>query len=138
MATLQATKVSSGTEQMPGIGDGQSAKVMASTYTWAAAPGASDIIQSALIQSGSVITDVTIVHTGLGTSGTFEVGYGADTDYFIASASQSAAGVVRMSAATALPLTLTTNDTVDVKVNAAGASAAGTIAIIVTFLPRNA
>lgn len=138
MAVLQALKVSSGTEQMPGIGDGQSLKCVASTYSWTAAPAAADVIQSAVIQAGSVITDVVVVHSGLGASGTFRVGYGLDDDYFVASGAQTAAGVVRMSAGTAFPLTLATNDTVDVTVNAQGASATGSISIIVYFLPRNA
>jgi hypothetical protein len=138
MATLQATKVSSGTEQMPGIGDGQSAKVVSSTYAWTSAPALNDIIQSALIQAGSVIVDVWIVHTGFGAASTLEVGYGGDTDYFVVSGSGVTGGVIRMSAATALPLTLLTNDTVDIKVNAAGASATGSVTINVQFLPRNA
>ena len=138
MAILQALKVSSSTEQMPGIGDGQSLKCAASVYTWAAAPAAADVIQSALIQAGSVITDVVVVHSGLGTSGTFRVGYGLDDDYFVVSGAQATGGVVRMSAITALPLTLLTNDTVDVTVNAQGANATGSIAIYVYFLPRNA
>lgn len=137
MATLQALKVSSTTEQMPGIGDGQGCKVMASVYNWTAAPQANDVIQSALIQSGSVITDVVIVHSGLGASGTFRVGYGLDDDYFVVAGSQATGGVVRMSAATAMPLNLTVNDTVDVTVNVAGASATGSIAIIVYFTARN-
>lgn len=137
MAVLQAVKVSSGTEQMPGIGDGQGLKCVASVYNWTTAPAVSDVIQSALIQSGSVIVDVVVVHSGLGTSGTFRVGYGLDDDYFVVSGAQATAGVVRMSAATAMPLTLTVNDTVDVTVNAQGASATGSIAIIVYFTARN-
>lgn len=139
MAILQTIKVSSAAlTAMPGVGDGQSAKTIAANYTWTAAPGVGDLFYSPLIQAGSVVTDVTVVHTGLGTAGTFEVGYGDDTDYHVVSATQATGGVVRMSAATALPLVLTTNDTIDVKVNAAGASASGTLSIIVTFLPRNA
>ena len=138
MAILQATKVSSSTDQMPGIGDGQSAKVIASTYTFAAAPGLNDVIQSGLIQAGSVITDVMVVHTGLGTSGAFQIGDGVDPDRWAAAAAAVTGGVVRASAATALPYVLPANDTVDVTITAAGANAAGTVAIIVTFLPRNA
>jgi len=138
MAILQASKVSSGTEQMPGVGDGQSVKCVASSYTFATAPASGDVIQSALIQSGSVIVDVTVVQSGLGTSGAFEIGYGLDTDYFSAAAAGVTGGVRRADAATARPLTLTTNDTVDVRVTAAGATAAGTVDIIVYFLPRNA
>jgi hypothetical protein len=137
MAILQATKVSSQTEQMPGVGDGQSAKVLASTYVSTAAPASGDIIQSGLIQAGSVITDVTVVHSGFGASGAFEVGYGGDTDYFVAAAASVTGGVVRMSAATAQPLVLSTNDTVDIRMTGTGATAAVTITIIVTFLPRN-
>ena len=138
MAILQALKVSSSTEQMPGIGDGQSAKCVASSYSWTTAPAVNDVVQSALIQSGSVIVDVQVVHSGLGTSGTFRVGYGLDDDYFVVSGAQATGGVVRSSAVTARPLTLTANDTVDVTINAQGANATGTIDIIVWFLPRSA
>ncbi len=138
MAILQATKVSSGTEQMPGIGDGQSAKCMASTYTFSAAPASGDVIQSGLIQSGSVIVDVMVVQSGLGASGAFEIGYGGDTDYFSAAAAAVTTGVRRADAGTARPLTLTANDTVDVRLTGTGTTAAGTVDIIVWFLPRNA
>lgn len=137
MAILQALKVSSDTEQMPGIGDGQGLKCVASTYSWTSAPAVNDVIQSALIQAGSTIVDVVVVHSGLGTSGTFRVGYGLDDDYFVVSGAQATGGVVRSSAVTALPLKLTANDTVDVTINALGASATGTIAIIVYFTARN-
>lgn len=138
MAILQATKVSSNTDQMPGVGDGQSAKVIASSYTFATAPALNDVIQSGLIQAGSVITDVMVVHTGLGTAGAFQVGDGFDTDRWSAAAAAVTGGVVRASAATALPYVVQQNDTVDVTITAAGANATGTVAIIVTFLPLNA
>jgi len=138
MAILQASKTSSAALlAMPGVGDGQSAKVTSSNYTFAAAPATGDIIQSALIQAGSVITDVKVVLSGFGANSTFEVGYGDDTDYWIVSGSGVTGGVFRDSAATARPLVLVTNDTVDVKINAAGATAAGTVDIIVTYVPRN-
>lgn len=138
MAILQSIKTSSGALlAMAGVGDGQSAKVTSSAYTFAAAPALGDIIQSSVIQSGSVVTDVTVVLSGFGTGSTVEVGYGDDTDYFIVSTSGVAGSVLRMSAATARPLVLVTNDTIDVKINAAGATAAGTVDIIVTYLPRN-
>jgi hypothetical protein len=138
MAILQATKVSSSTEQMPGVGDGQGAKCAASSYAWTAAPASGDVIQGPLIQAGSVVTDVTVIHSGFGASGAFEVGYGVDTDYFAVAAAAVAGGVVRSSAATAQPLVLTTNDTIDVRMTGTGASATGTVTIIVWFLPRNA
>jgi len=138
MAILQASKTSSAALlAMAGVGDGQSAKVTSSAYTFAAAPATGDIIQSAVIQAGSVITDVSVVLSGFGTGSTVEDGYGDDTDYFIVSGSGVAGGVLRSSAPTARPLVLVTNDTVDVKINAAGATAAGTVDIIVTYVPRN-
>ncbi len=138
MAILTTTKVTSGTTQMPGVGDGQSCKVVAANYAWTSAPALNDVIVSPLIQAGSVITDVVVVHTGLGPSGAFKVGYTLDDDYFVVAGTQVSGGVVRMSAATALPLVLTTNDTIDVTVTAAGANATGTISIIVYFTPLNA
>lgn len=138
MATLQALKVSSTTEQMPGIGDGQSAKMAASQIVTTAAPASGDVIQGPLLQAGSVVLDVTVVHSGFGASGAFEVGYGVDTDYFAVAAAAVTGGVVRTSAATAQPLVLATNDTIDVRMTGTGATAAVTITIIVTFLPRNA
>lgn len=136
MAIQQATKLST-TEQMPGVGDGQSSKVIASTYTSTVAPPLNEIIQSGLIQAGSTILDVWVIHSGMGAAGAFEVGYGLDTDYFAVAAAAVTGGVVRMSAPTAQPLVLTTNDTVDVRVTAAGATAGVTITIVVHFLPRN-
>lgn len=137
MATLQALKVSSGTEQMPGVGDGQSCKMVASTYSWTSAPASGDIIQSALIQAGSVITDVVVTHSGFGASGAFSVGYGGSTAYYAAAAAAVAAGVVRMSVGN-IPYIPTANDTVDVVMTGTGASATGTVTIIVYFQSRNA
>lgn len=138
MATIQATKVSSTTEQMPGIGDGQSLKCVASRYDFTAAPALNDVIQSGLIQKGSVIVDVSVVHSGLGTSGAFKVGDGVDDDRWAVAAAAVTGGVVRASAATALPYVLPANDTVDVTITAAGANATGSVAILVYFLPLNA
>jgi hypothetical protein len=144
-STFQATKVSSGTEQMPGIGDGQSLKCVSSTYSLAAALVINDVIQSALIQAGSTVVDVMVVVSDLDTNGTplitLDVGYGGDPDYFIAASTiGQTGGVARASAVTALPLTLTTNDTIDVTVKAAPATGAttGTVTITVFFTPRNA
>jgi hypothetical protein len=138
MAILQATKVSSQTEQMPGVGDGQGLKAMASAYTFAAAPALGDVIQSSPIQSGSTVIDVIVHTTGLGAAGAFEVGYGGNTSYFSVGAAAVGGGIRRADAPTAAPLVLSTNDTIDVRITAAGASAAGTVTIIPIFLPRNA
>jgi len=138
MAIQQALKISSDAiYAMAGVGDGQSSKVTVSRVITTVAPPLNDVIQSALIQKGSMITDVTVVHSGLGASGAFEVGYGGDTDYFVVAAAAVTGGVVRMSAATAQPLALTENDTVDVRITGLGATAAVTITIIVTYVPLN-
>lgn len=145
--TYQALKTSSGTEQMPGIGDGQSLKCVASSYVVTAGTALviNDIIQSALIQKGSVITDVTVVVSDLDTSTgiTLDVGItGVAPQYFVAaSTAGQTGGVIRASAVTARPLTLTTNETVDVLVKTAATGTAATtftIDIIVYFLPPNA
>jgi hypothetical protein len=138
MAILQALKVSSTTEAMPGVGPGQSAKYAASQITTTTAPAANDIIQGSLIQAGSVILDVIVIQSGQGASGAFEVGYGGDTDYWAVAAAAVTGGVVRASAPTAQPLVLTTNDTMDVRITGTGATAAVTFTIITIFLPRNA
>lgn len=138
MATVQATKVSSMTEQMPGVGDGQSAKVAVSQYTSVAALAVGDVIQGPLIQAGSVITDVMVHTTGMGAAGAFEVGYGGDTDYWSVAAAAVAGGVRRADAPTAAPLVLSQNDTPDIRITGQGATAGVTYTITVTFLPRNA
>ncbi|MNR50356.1 hypothetical protein D3C85_1698620 [compost metagenome] len=72
---------------------------------------------------------------------TLDVGYGTDPDYFIAASTVGqTGGVARASAVTALPLTLTTNDTIDVLVKAAPTTGttAFTVTITVFFLPVNA
>lgn len=142
--TFQATKVSSATDQMPGIGDGQGLKCVSSVFTVTAGAALviNDVIQSALIQAGSVIVDVMVAVTDLdtATSITLDVGYGGDPDYFVqASTIGQTGGVVRASAPTALPLTLTANDTVDVLVKAAPGTGTTTfsIAVSVFFLARN-
>lgn len=137
MAILQALKVSSATEQMPGVGDGQSLKCAASTYTYATAPATNDVIQGANIQAGSVVVDVVVVQSGFGGAATFSVGYGPNPAYWSAAATGVAGSVRRADAATALPLVLPTNDTMDVTVTAGGATAAGTVTILTYFLPRN-
>lgn len=138
MAILQALKVSSTTEAMPGVGPGQSAKYAASSITTTVAPGTSDVIQGALIQAGSVVLDVMVVQSGLGGAGAFSVGYGGNPAYWSAAATGVAGSVRRADAATAQPLVLATNDTMDVTITAAGATAAVQVTITTIFLPRNA
>ena len=130
MPTYQALKVTSGTEQMPGVGDGQSAKCMASTYNFTAAPVAADVVKSALIQAGSVITDVVVISS---TGGTMQAGIAATPAYFISAL--TAQGVARLNVANA-PYLVAANGTVDVTL--AGGGGVGFVTVIVYFLPRNA
>lgn len=138
MAIFQALKVSSTTEQMPGVGDGQSTKAGASSYTSTAALAVGDIVQGPLIQAGSVVYDVIVYQTGMGAAGAFEVGYGGNTAYFSAAAAAVTGGIRRADAATAAPLVLATNDTIDIRITGQGATAGVTYTIIPLFLPRNA
>lgn len=144
--TYQATKVSSATEAMAGIGDGQGLKCIASTYAVTAGTAfvINDVVQSGLIQAGSTIVDVTVIVSDLDTSTgiTLDVGYGVDPDYFVqASTTGQTGGVIRASATSARPLVLTTNDTVDVLVKTAATGTAATtftVDILVYFVPKNA
>jgi hypothetical protein len=142
MTTYTLTKAAGPQNAMAGVGDGQDGKIQASTFTLTAALGTGDVIQSPLIQAGSVITDVVVVAGDLdtGTALTFTVGYGGNASYFITSSTiGQAGGVARMNAATALPLLLATNDTIDITITAGGAGGVGnSIALIVYYLPRNA
>lgn len=139
--TFQATKVTGSQYAMPGIGDGQSAKAITATYTWAAALIINDVIQSPLIQKGSTVYDVMVVTDSMGAAAvTLDVGYGTTADYFCAAATTGVAGgVLRATASTAKPLVLLANDTIDVKIKVAPTTAttSGTISITVFFLPPN-
>lgn len=97
-----------------------------------------DVIQMVKVPRDSTVTDVILVTDDLddgGTSLTLSVGTGANDDYFIvANTVGQAGGLVRASAATAFPLALSANDTIDVKViAAAGTSVTGTINLTVTY-----
>lgn len=143
MATFKATRVGS-PDLKPGPGDAQSLKCAVSQYSLAAALALSDVIEGPLIPKGATIVDVMVTATDLDTGGspsiTLDVGYGVDPDYFVAaSTTGQAGGVIRAAAATAKPLVLDADDTIDVLVKAAPATGAtsGTVSIAVFFLPAN-
>lgn len=145
MATTFNSTNTGAANAVPGIGDGHQIKAVCGVFSLAAALVINDVIQSPVIPKGATILDVTVVTTDLDTNGTplitLDVGYGVDPDYFVAaSTTGQTGGVIRPTAATAVPLTLTTNDTIDVLVKAAPATGAttGTIAISVFFLAPNA
>jgi hypothetical protein len=142
MATFNATKGFGSPLAIAGIGDGQSPKVMVSSYSLAAALALNDVIQSPPLPKGAVVYDVMLAVTDLDTNGaptiTLDVGYGGDPDYFIAASTVGqTGGVARAAAVTAaVPLALTVNDTIDVLVKAGPATGAttGTVTLVVHYV----
>lgn len=129
MAQFQTLKVSSGTEQMPGIGDGQSLKEIASTFTFATAPAAGDTVLSGLIQSGSVITSVKVYNT---TGASITAGITGTLNYFIT----TSAATIQTINNPQQPYVMPSNGNVILTLS--GTPTAGFITIFVSFLPRNA
>lgn len=129
MATFQASKVTSGTEQMPGIGDGQSVKEMASTYTFATAPAAGDTVLSGLVQAGSIITGVKVYNT---TGASITAGITGTPNYFITTSAATTQSINNAQPPYVMPLNG------NVIVTLSGTPTAGFITVFVTFLPRNA
>lgn len=143
MATFNATKSFGSSLAIAGVGDGQQAKVMVCEYAWTAALALNDVIQSPLLPKGAVVYDVMICTSDMdtATSVTLDVGYGGDPDYFIAASTiGQTGGVARAAAATAKPLTLTVNDTIDVLIKAAPGTpiTSGTISLVVHYVMSNA
>lgn len=142
MATLLMKNAQGRSDQMTGVGDAKSLKCATVSYSLAAALALNDVLQGPMLQAGSTVVDVSLVTTDLDSNGTptitLDVGYGGDPDYFIAASTVGqAGGIARASAATAQPLTLESNDTIDVTVHAAPATGAttGTVTLSVFFLP---
>ncbi|CAB3699241.1 Uncharacterised protein [Achromobacter denitrificans] len=135
MATVNAARVgdTKPRDVMPGVGDGQSVKAIPFRYDFSAAVPIGTVIQSPVIQAGSVVLDVMVVTSGVSTA-TFNVGYGGDPDYFAAAATGA---VIRASAATAAPLVLTANDTIDIVTGTAVTGASGFIAGYILVIPLN-
>ncbi|EJO31256.1 hypothetical protein [Achromobacter marplatensis] len=135
MATVNAARVgdTKPRDVMPGVGDGQSVKAIPFRYDWTSAQPSGTVIQSPVIQAGSVVLDVMLVTSGAGTA-TFDVGYGGDTDYFVAAGTGA---VIRANAATASPLVLATNDTIDIYTGTASTGATGYVAGYILVVPRN-
>lgn len=135
MPTFNATKSFGSPLAIAGNGDGQSAKVMICEYPWTTALLLNDLIQSPPLPKGAVVTDVSITTSSMGAAAvTLDVGYGGDPDYFIAASTIGVAGgVARASAATAKPLVLTENDTIDVLVKVAPTTPTSTGSISLTI-----
>ena len=145
MATSTMLPLAGRTSNPPGVGDSKALKCVTGVFTLTAALALNDVLQSPVLSQGSTIVDVMLITSDLDTNGTplitLDVGIGGDTARFIAASTVGqAGGVARASAVAAQPLTLTSDDTVDVLVHAAPATGAttGTVTLHVFFLPPNA
>lgn len=111
-----------------------------STYEVSTALIINDVIEMVRLPKGATVVDCILVVDDLDSDGspaiTLDVGYGDNDDYFIAANTVGqAGGLVRASAATAFPLTLTAEDTIDVHVDTApAAGGTGTITLTVMYL----
>ncbi|WP_333986718.1 hypothetical protein [Burkholderia cepacia] len=145
MATKLMSPLAGRSNTKVGLGEASNLKCATAQYMLTAALALNDVLQGPLLSKGSTVVDVMLVTSDLDTNGaptiTLDVGTGDDVQHFIAASTVAqAGGVARASAATAQPLTLTQDDTVDVNVRAAPATGAttGTVTLHVFFLPPNA
>ena len=142
MPTFNAIKSFGSPLSIAGLGDGQTPKIMVCEYAWTAALLINDLIQSPPLPKGAVVTDVMITTSSMGAAAvTLDVGYGTDPDYFIAASTIGVAGgVARAVAATAKPLTLADNDTIDILVKVAPTTpvTTGSISLVVSYVMQNA
>lgn len=110
-----------------------------STYEVTTALVVNDVIEMVRLPKGATVVDIILVTDDLDSDGTpaitLDVGYGGNDDYFLAASTiGQAGGIVRASAATAFPLTLTEEDTIDVHVDTApDAGGVGTISLTVLY-----
>lgn len=120
-------------------GRGNQASIMHNQVSLSANVVVNDIVEAVRLPKGAIVTDVMVVASDMDTNGTptlaFSIGYGGDDDYFIvATTIGQTGGVARASAATAKPLTLAAEDTIDIKWTAVAATfASGTLDITVTY-----
>lgn len=120
-----------------GHGCGNDLKFATGSYALTGALVVNDVIQMVKVPAGATVLDVLLVAGDLDTGGspalTLHVGYGGDPDYWVVSSTVGqAGGLARASAATAVPLTFTAEDTIDVLVAVAPATGATTGTIYLT------
>jgi hypothetical protein len=137
MATTYTSNYAASTYFAAGHGSGNDVKFATGSYAITAALVINDVIQMVKVPAGATVFDVLVVVPDLDSNGTplitLDVGYGGDPDYFIAAATTGqAGGLVRATAATALPLAFTTEDTIDILVKAAPATSATTGTLYLT------
>lgn len=137
MATLTMPRAH-GANVMAGVGDGQSLKAAACTYTLAAALAGDDVLVGPTIQKGATVLDV-ILHTTDLDTGTpaimLDVGIPGDADKFIDGSNVGQAGGTARGVFA--PYTMEADQPVQVTVATgpdAGATT-GTVSLTVIFLP---
>ena len=137
MATTYTADAAQSYAPVPGHGLGGSLKVVTETYEVSTALVINDVIEMVRVPKGAEVVDIILVTDDLdtGTALTLDVGTGDDVDYFIAASTVGrAGGVARASEATAHPLTLSAEDTIDVHVSAAPTGGGtGTVSLTVLF-----
>ena len=138
MPTTTNSTAASGITALEGMGYNVVCKPV--TLTVSAAPVAADVVQLLKVPKGAIITDVMVVASDMDTGATplltFSIGYGSSTAYWISTSTVGqTGGIARPTAATARPLTMTDEDTIDLLwVAAAATFAAGTVDLMVTYV----
>jgi hypothetical protein len=87
-----------------------------------------DVFQLVGVPKGATVLDVSVTLPDLDSSTglTLDLGYGADTNYFVAASTTGrTGGVIRPTSIDAKPLTLSATDTIDIVVNAAPTTGVG-------------
>lgn len=126
--TFTATKARS-TQALPGAVAANVLAHISSDYALTQASVINDVYQMIRFPKSAVIIDVDIIVPDLDTSTgiLLDVGYGTDVDYWIAASNVGqAGGRARASTKESVPLTLTAEDTLDIKVNTAATGTAAT------------
>jgi len=138
MATFQTAQAMAGAPAFQGLGN--QACIAHGTYAVSTAWLVNDVIQMVKLPKAAIVTDVMVISDDLDSNGvpllTLNVGYGGDPNYWI-NASQVArsGGVARAAALTAHPLILSEEDTLDLVITAAAATAAaGNISLIAFYV----
>jgi hypothetical protein len=135
MATTYTSNYAASTYPAAGHGLGENLKAKTGSYAITAALVINDVIQMVRVPAGATVLDVLLVVPDLDASTglTLDVGYGGDPDYWIAaSTAGQAAALVRATAATALPLAFTAEDTIDILIHAAPTTSATTGTLYLT------
>jgi len=125
MAILLSDKAAAGVQPRANIG----VNTVTGEYNLSAALALNDVIQMVKIPAGATVLDVIVVSDDVDTNGvpavTYDVGDGVAPAYYMSgSAIGQVGGIGRMDAVGAHPKTYAAEDTIDITVSAAPATAA--------------